>query len=99
MDKLKAFWAKITSDIGTLWAKDKGFVILFGVVILGVQFRNILIGILSYSAKNIFKSAQKEDAALAQQEDANKTSAERYEEQANQTTNYETPVNEDWNKK
>jgi hypothetical protein len=97
--KLKAFWAKVTSDVGDLWEKDKGFVIAFGIIILGVKFRDIMISLITSSGKAIFNKAQATDATLAKQEDSDKTSAESLEQQANQTTNPQSEVTEDWNKK
>lgn len=96
-DKLKAFWTKVTGDIGDLWEKDKGFVIAFGIIILGVKFREILISLIASSGKAIFTKAQAEDADLAKKEEGYKTSAEKLAKQANQPTKSE-PVTEDWNK-
>jgi hypothetical protein len=84
MDRLRAFlasvkasldalWAKLKTDVSVLWEKDKAFVILFGVVILGVKFREILISLIVASSKRLFDKTQKEsDALLSQENDYNK---------------------------
>ncbi|CAK0741621.1 conserved hypothetical protein [Azospirillaceae bacterium] len=96
-EKLKTFWNKLNSGLGNLWEKDKIFLIVFGVLILVVKFRSLLIDLIASDAKNIFNKAKQVDSTLAKQEDNYKESAKKLVKEANRTKNSD-PVSEDWNK-
>jgi hypothetical protein len=96
--KLKAFWAKINSSVADLWAKDKLFLILFGVLIVIVKFRDVFLSILINSAKRLFDNAQKKDAALSQEETADKTKANQLVQDAKDAPSKQKPVDADWYK-
>lgn len=95
----QGFWTKVTSDIDDLWEKDKGFVIAFGVIILAVKFREILIDLIVNSGKALFQNAEKQNTVLTNQEDSDNTAADNLVKQANQLPNYEKPVDPNWNQK
>lgn len=99
LDKLRAFWAKINTDLQELWAKDKLFVAIFGMLILIVKFRNIAIDLLVSNGKQIANDAQKKDETLAAQENQDKAAADKLEEQAKEEPSKETTVDSDWYKK
>ncbi|HXN74905.1 MAG TPA: hypothetical protein VN855_00250 [Candidatus Acidoferrum sp.] len=99
LEKLKAFWAKINSDVADLWQKDKAFVLLFGVLILIVKFREILISLIVANSKHLFDKAQKESDALQTQENTDNATAEKLEEDAKKLSDSNTPVDDNWNRK
>lgn len=96
--KLKAFWAKINSDINDLWEKDKGFLLLFGVIILVVKFRDILISLIVASSKRLFDKTQQQSDALKTKEDSDNAAADKLVEEANKLTNSNPPPGDDWYK-
>ena len=98
-EKLRSFWQKLNSDAKDLWAKDKIFFILFGILIIIVKFRDVLISMLVASGKRVMDDAKKKDEQLASQENQAKTESERLVEQAKQEPSKETPVDDNWYKK
>lgn len=96
---LKNFWAKINADIKDLWNNNKIFFIIFGILILIVKFRDILINILVSGGKAEMDKATKQDEKLAVEENKAKTDADKLVEQAKEELNKEKPVDENWNKK
>jgi cbb3-type cytochrome oxidase subunit 3 len=96
---LNSFWVKVTSDVNSLWEQDKAFVIAFGLIILAVKFREVLINLLVASGKAIFQNAETKNTKLADQEDSDDLSANTLIKQANSLPNSEKPVDDYWNKK
>jgi hypothetical protein len=96
---LKAFWAKLNSDVKALWADDKVFLILFGIVIFIVKFRNLLIDLLVSNANNTVTKADKKDASLAATESKDNAQADQLVQQAKEETAKEQPVDVNWYKK
>lgn len=97
-EKLQAFWAKLNSGVGNLWENNKIFVIIFGVIIFVIKFREVLISLIVADSKKIFDNATKESDGLKKQEDSYNSSADKLVEKAKQKTNNDT-VTEDWYKK
>ena len=97
--RAQSFWTKVTSDVGTLWQKEKGFVIAFGVIILVVKFREILINIIVSSSKALFQNAEEQSTKLDNQENKDNAAADNLVQQANQLPNDEKPVDPNWNLK
>jgi len=95
----QGFWTKVTSDVNDLWEKDKGFVIAFGLIILAVKFREILINLIVSSGKALFQSAEKQNTDLDNQENNDNTTADNLVKKANQLPNDEKPVDPNWNQK
>lgn len=98
-DKLKAFWGKLNTGIGTLWENNKIFVIVFGVLILIIKFREVIISFLVADSKRIFDNATKQSDSLKKQQDDYNSSANKLVEEAKQLPNHEGPVGTDWNVK
>ena len=94
----QSFWTKITSDVGLLWQKEKGFVIAFGIIILVVKFREILINIIVSSSKALFQNAEKQSTKLDNQENKDNVAADNLVKEANQLPTDE-PVDPNWNQK
>src|ERR1035437_2398125 len=96
---LKAFLLKLNTGAKELWEKDKVFVIVFGLLILIVKFKDVLISLLVASAKRTVEDAQKKDATLATQESQANTQADALVQKAKDEASKETPVGTDWHKK
>jgi len=96
---LKALWAKIKATVSDLWDKDKGIFLLIAIAGLIVKFRDIIIDLLINSAKNVEKSANKQDVKLATQENDAKAQADQAVQQAAAEPAKEEPVTDDWYKK
>lgn len=96
---LQEFWAKVNLDASDLWEKDKLFFILFGVVILIVKFRSLLVDLIVSDSANVLKNAEKDDSALAKDEKANNQAADQLVQHAQQLSSQEGKVTDDWNKK
>ena len=98
-DKLKAFQDKLNTDISELWANDKLFLIIFGVLILIVKFRSVLISLIVENGKQIFDAATKKDAQLAASEDQNNKEADKLVQHSKDAADSNEPVSDDWNTK
>jgi hypothetical protein len=104
IEKLKAllqtFWAKVKTDTSELWEKDKGFLILFGVVILGVKFREILINLLVSDSKAVFDKAQTQSDVLQKNENEANTKADALVKESDSIATQDNgPIGDDWNTK
>lgn len=95
---LAAFWTKVNSELSDLWEKDKNFVLLFGVIILGVKFRQILISLIVSSSKALFDKAESKSNALDQKEQNDNSDAEKFVQEAKELPNSEKPVDDNWYK-
>jgi len=95
---LSGFWTKVNSDVADLWQKDKAFVVLFGAVILVIQFRQLLVNLIVSGSKALFNQTQTTSQAEQSKENADNTSAENLIQQAESLTNSNPPVTDDWNK-
>lgn len=98
-EKLKAFWNKLNADINELWQNDKIFVILFGLIILVIKFRQILIDIIVSGSKRLFENTQKSSDESKAKEDDYNSSAEKLIEDAESLGKSNPPVGDDWYKK
>ena len=94
-----SLWDRMNQSLGDLWAKDKAFLFLFGVIILIVKFRSILIDILVKSGKEEADKAKQENDKLLQQENQASTEADKLVEQAKNEPSKQQPVTDDWYKK
>ena len=94
---LDSFKNKATSDISDLWAKDKGFIILFGVIILGVKFRQLAIDFLVSSSKALFNKTQQQSDVLQKQENAANDQANQLVSDANKLAGAPQDSTDDWN--
>lgn len=90
---------KFKMSLTDLWNNHKVFLIIFGVLILIVKFRGILIDILVSDGKRVMNDAKKKDAELAGQENKLKSDADELVKKAQEAPSKEKPVDVDWNKK
>lgn len=94
-----SFLEKFNLDPKTLWNNHKIFLICFGVLILIVKFRDVLIDILVSSAKSLLKDTKEKDVVLANEEQKAKEDANTLVQKAKEEPLKEKPVDDDWYKK
>lgn len=97
-EKLKVFWAKLNSSFSDLWANNKLFLLVFGVLIVIVKFRQVLIGIIVAGSKRLLESTANKDSRLAMEEEEAKRKADELVKKAQEEPNQEKPVDENWHK-
>lgn len=95
----KGIITKASQDAKDIWNQDKAFFFLAGALILTIKFRQILINIIIGNAKDLFNSAQKQDAKDQNLENKANAQADQLVQDAQQAPAQEQPVNTDWNKK
>lgn len=93
------FLEKFNLPFSTLWAQYKIFFIVFGVLLLIVKFREVIIDILVSSAHNTVDEARKQDASLKADENKANTQADDLRKQAEDLAKNKPRVGEEWNKK
>lgn len=98
-DQLKAFWALLNTDARTLWANNKIFFIVFGLLILIIKFRSVIIDLLVSDSKQLLADTQKKDQQLKSEEDKTNSQANQLVSDANKLDQNKPTVGEDWNKK
>lgn len=110
MDKLKAlvdkvnagisaFWAKLNSNIGDLWNESKLFLLVFGVIIVVIKFRQLLIDLIVSNSKTLFDNATKESDASQKKENEENDAANQLVKHAQELPDSEGPIGDDWNTK
>lgn len=90
---------KFQMSLTDLWNNHKIFLILFGLVIVIVKFREVLIDLLISGGKKDMEEARKKDAVLANEENRAKSDADALVKKAQEAPSKEQPVDTDWNKK
>lgn len=93
------FQDKLKMDAKDLWNSHKVFFVVFGILILVVKFREILIDLIVSSSKKTLEDATKQDTQLAAEETKDKADADKLVEQAKEEPLKEKPVDVDWYKK
>lgn len=94
-----SFWTKLNSGFGELWSSSKLFVIIFGVLILIIKFKSVIIDILLKDSKDVLQNTIDKDAKLQQQQNAANDAANALIKQAEDLDKNKPGVGEDWNKK
>lgn len=98
-EKLKALWDKLNTDVKTLWANNKLFLIIFGVLILIIKFRTVIIDILVSNSKEILEDAKKQDTQLKSEENKANDQANQLVKESKDLSKNKPKIDEDWNKK
>jgi hypothetical protein len=99
LTQLKALWVKLNTNISELWSDSKVFVIIFGVLIVILKFRSILVNFIVLGAKSIFNQASQQSSADQNQESKDNNNANDLINQANILPDNQPPVTPDWYKK
>jgi hypothetical protein len=99
MDTPQTLWTRINTDVKTLWAKDRVFLIIFGVLILMAKASSLLMAFYSAKAKAELNAAVKQDASLKAQETAANNQADALVKEADALPSQEAPVDANWDKK
>jgi hypothetical protein len=97
--RLKAFWAKLNTDVSELWNNSKIFVVIFGIIIVILKFRNVFMDLIVANAKDIFKDASQQGSELQDQENQNNQEADQLISDANEIGKDQPPISPDWNTK
>lgn len=93
------FLGKFSLGFKELWNNHKLFLIVFGILIVVIKFREVLIDILVTSAKTLLANTKKESATLqAEQDEANKK-ADDLVKKAKEEPSKNEPSDDDWYKK
>ena len=93
-----SFLDKFKMPFSQLWEKHKLFLFIFGLLIVLVKFREVIIDILISSARAKFEDAKQKDANLAGQQNAANNKANQLIDNANKMDQNKPEVKEDWHK-
>ena len=96
LDKLKAFWATLKSQLVDIWNRSKIFLIALGIAVVYLEWEKIKEAFLLYTANKEMKSDKKEDQTLAATETSASQQADALVKQAQALPSQEQPVTEDW---
>lgn len=97
--KQPGFLEKLQMDPATLWKNHRGFLIGFGLLIVVIKFREVIIDFLVSNSKTILEGAKKQDATLRADENAANAAANKLIDDANKLSQNKPKVDEDWHKK
>jgi hypothetical protein len=93
------FLEKLSQPVTTLWQESRVFLLVFGIIILIVKFRDVIIDLILGEAKHQVDTATKTDAQLKSQENAANDQANQLRKEADTLSDNLPPVTDDWNKK
>lgn len=97
---LSALWTRLTADLEYLWANDKIFLVIFGVLILIAKGSSSIISLLAGLSKEEVNAATKQNAVLQAEENAANAQANTLVDTANSLPGQEKPVTDpNWDKK
>lgn len=94
-----SFLEKLQAPVDTLWKEYRAFLIVFGIIILIVKFRDVIIDLIVGSAKQTVDNTEKKDAQLKSEEKQANDQANQLRQEANTLSDNQAPVTDDWNKK
>ena len=98
-EKLKALWGKLNTDVSSLWAESKFFVIAFGAILLALKFKDVFQNLIVLGGKMIFNRASDESKEISDKENQDNQSADQLVDDAKKLPDSETPVDDNWYKK
>ena len=93
-----SLWKRLKTQATDLWDKDKGIFLLIAIAAIIVKFRDLFLDFLINSAKRVDQNAQKQDSALANQENQLKQQADAAVQQATKDAPKDGPVDDNWYK-
>ena len=93
---MKSFWAKLNSELKSLWDNDKLFFLVFIPIIVIVKFRSYLINWLVNDAKQTIQDTSTQDKTLIQNISKENQEADKLIQNVSQIGSEETPVGPDW---
>lgn len=94
-----SFLEKFNLPFSTLWDQYKGFLIVFGILILIFKFREVIIDLLVSGAHKTVSDATKQDQILRDEEKLANYQANEFIKKAADAATNKPAVDEDWNKK
>lgn len=99
MERKPTFLDKLQMSPSELWSKYKVFLIVFGLLILILRFRDVIFDLLIKSSGRLIANSKKKSDQLQQdQNDANRE-ANKLVEDAKKLGENKPLVDEDWHKK
>lgn len=93
-----SFWDKLNTPIKSLWENNKGFIIVFGLLILIIQFRQVILDMLISGARKELDTAKTKDAQLASEEKQANDQANKLVDEAKHLSDNKPEVKDDWYK-
>lgn len=94
-----SFLDKLNAPVSTLWSEYKGFLIIFGILVLIIKFREAIIQLLVASSRQAVTDATKQDTQLKSEENQANDQANQLRQDAEQLSQNKPEVTADWNKK
>ena len=94
-----SFVEKFSLPFSTLWEKHKIFLIIFGLLIVIVKFREVIMDFLIASARAAFNNAKEKDADLANRQNDANNRANQIIDNAEKLDDTRPNIDEDWHKK
>lgn len=98
-EKQPSFLEKFNMSPGQLWANHKVFLIVFGLLILVVKFREVIFDMLVSGSKKQVEEAQKKSNSLQVEQNSANNQANQLIEDAKKLGENRPTVDEDWHKK
>jgi hypothetical protein len=96
---LSLFWARLQADLKFMWANDRIFLFIFGVLVLIAKGSSLMISLLAAKSKAEVTAATAASNILQAQENADNAQADALVKQSNDLPSQEKPVADDWYKK
>ena len=94
--KIKSFISRLDQPIIDLWNNDRVFLLIFGLIIVIVKFRGLLISFIVAASQAMIKKDDTINTILVNQENQDNNEANQDVQQANNLPNQEPPVDPDW---
>jgi len=94
-----AFFDKFKLDLKTLWNEHRVFLIIFGILIIIVKFRDIFIDLIVSNGKKDIANTFKKDDSIKSEENTLNFEANDLVKESKTLPDNQKPVDLDWNKK
>lgn len=95
----KSFLEKLNMPVKSLWENYRVFLLIFGIIILIIKFRDVFAQILVFLAKRSLENTEKQDIQLKSEQNQANSQANELIKEANDLSNNKHKVDEDWYKK
>lgn len=92
------FIKKLKTPISELWANNKVFLIVCGLLILAIKFQDVIFSFLVNSAKKLLENTQKNSDVLQNQQNTANSQANQLIQEANKLNENRPSVDDDWHK-
>jgi hypothetical protein len=96
--KIAAIWAAFKADMVDTWKRCKIAILAIGAVIVTLEFRKIMVTVMTKLGQIELDRAKKTDDKAKTQEDLNNAKADQIIQQADALPAQEQPVKDGWEK-